>query len=382
MSATTSGRPRRFSAGPIDVVVTVLVALVALGVAIDDATRHDRLWVVAVAAATIAPLIVRQRWPLVALAAILAAGLGLPPGVLVELPAAVVVYAIAARGGWRPAAVASVAVVLARIAETLLWGDAPSLDDVVSPALMCAAAVAYGLYLGARRVTMDALVERAERLDRERELLAERAVAQERIRIAQELHDVVAHTVSLIVVQAQALGATAGSEAVMRATDAIADLGRQAMTEMHRTLELLRAPDESADRAPQPGLAGLAALIEQSRAAGVDVTLSVEGEPRPLAQALDLSAYRIVQESLTNVLKHAGPTEAQVTVAYGPDALALTIADSGGGAAPKAKANGHPGGHGLVGMRERAALFGGTISAQPRAGRGFEVAAVLPYPRA
>jgi signal transduction histidine kinase len=228
---------------------------------------------------------------------------------------------------------------------------------------------------------MDVLVERAERLDRERELLAERAVGQERVRIAQELHDVVAHTVSLIVVQAQALGATAGSAEVTRATDGIADLGRQAMAEMHRTLRLLRAgDDDAAERGPQPGLAGLQALLEQSRAAGLAVTLSIEGDPRPLTQTLDVSAYRIVQEALTNVIRHAGTSTAQVTVAYRPDALALTISDSGDGS--PAKAGQQPGGHGLVGMRERVALFGGTLSARPRDGRGFEVGAVLPYPSA
>ena len=180
-----------------------------------------------------------------------------------------------------------------------------------------------GLYQGARRATIDALVERAERMDRERELLAARAVAEERVRIAQELHDVVAHNVSLIVVQAQALGATAGSEQVMAATDGIADLGRQAMAEMHRTLGLLRAGEGAGDdaasaRAPQPGLAGLQPLVQQTRAAGLDVTLSIEGAPRELPQTLDLSAYRIVQEALTNVLKHAGATDAHVTSPTAP----------------------------------------------------------------
>lgn len=372
---------RRVSPGLIDVVVTLIVAAISVGSAIDYAIGHDRPLVIVIAVVMVAPLLVRQRRPIEALAVIIAAGLALPVSVPFVLPAVVVLYTIAAGRGLPPAAIGSAAVILARVAERLLWGNGPNLADVFSPAIPCAAAVAYGLYIGARRATMDALLERAERLDRERELLAERAVGQERVRIAQELHDVVAHSVSLIVVQAQALGATAGSEEVTRATDGIADLGRQAMAEMHRTLRLLRAADgEAAERAPQPGLAGLEPLLEQSRAAGVAVTLSIEGDPRPLSQALDLSAYRIVQEALTNVLKHAGAADARVTVAYGPDALALTISDSGGGV--PTGANGSPGGHGLVGMRERVALFEGTISARPREGRGFEVSAVLPYPRA
>ena len=159
-------------------------------------------------------------------------------------------------------------------------------------------------------------------MDREQRLLAERAVAEERVRISQELHDVVAHNVSLIVVQAQALGATAGDEHVREATDGIADLGRRTMAEMHRTLRLLRAHDDRPALAPQPGLADLDDLLARSRAAGLDVELAVEGAPRRLAQGVDLSAFRIVQEALTNVVKHASRARTSVTVTYarGPGA--------------------------------------------------------------
>jgi signal transduction histidine kinase len=203
------------------------------------------------------------------------------------------------------------------------------------------------------------------------------------VRIAQELHDVVAHNVSLIVVKAQALGATVPDDRVAEATGGIADLGREAMAEMHRTLKLLRtSEDEAAKRAPQPGLANLDRLLEQSRAAGLDVRLAVEGEPRELSQSLDLSAFRIVQEALTNVRKHAGTARASVTVGYRPQALELSVVDSGdatAGAATAGAGAGAPGGHGLVGMRERATMFGGTLTARPLADRGFEVNAVLPY---
>ena len=248
--------------------------------------------------------------------------------------------------------------------------------------MQCAAAVALGLYFAARRATLDALHERAERIDRERELLADRAVAEERVRIAQELHDVVAHNVSLIVVKAQALGATVPDERVAEATDGIADLGRQTMAEMHRTLALLRTTgDDAAERAPQPGLANLDRLLEQSRAAGLDVRLAVEGEPRELSQSLDLSAFRIVQEALTNVRKHAGPAQASVTVGYrrGPGAQRGRQRRPRLGPAGATAATAAAGGHGLAGMRERAAMFGGTLVARPRDGRGFEVNAVLPY---
>jgi signal transduction histidine kinase len=175
---------------------------------------------------------------------------------------------------------------------------------------------------------MAALRDRAERLDRERELLAERAVAEERVRLANELHDVVAHNVSLIVVQAQALGATARDEAVTTATDGIAALGRQAMADMHRTLKLLRTSgDYAAVRAPQPSLANLDHLLEQSRAAGLDVELTIEGRPRALTEGLDLSAFRIVQEALTNVIKHARRARTRVLVGYRPDSLQLVVAN-------------------------------------------------------
>jgi signal transduction histidine kinase len=178
-------------------------------------------------------------------------------------------------------------------------------------------------------------------------------------------------------VQAQALGATAGAEEQTRNNAlAIADLGRGAMGEMHRTLELMRASDAADERAPQPTLAGLDTLVEQARAAGVSVELSVDGEPHTLDAGVELSAYRIVQEALTNVIKHAGPAHAAVSVRYGEDELTLEIVDDGvgtsGGETPRS-------GHGLVGMRERVALFGGTLSAGPHDGRGYRVEALIPY---
>ncbi|HEU0318702.1 MAG TPA: ATP-binding protein, partial [Solirubrobacteraceae bacterium] len=138
----------------------------------------------------------------------------------------------------------------------------------------------------------------------------------------------------------------------------------------------------AAERAPQPSLANLDKLIEQSRASGMDVELTVEGEPRPLAQTVDLSAFRIVQEALTNVIKHAGRAHTKVLVGFRPDRLELRITDTGGGRLPSPLGEaGAPagGGHGVIGMRERAALFGGTLTAVPGIDRGFEVTAVLPY---
>ena len=290
-------------------------------------------------------------------------------------PLMVALYTIGSRHSGETTIAAAGAVVAVGFVYLLADGRGFGSADLLALALVCAVSAGLGLYVGNRRMGLERLRERAELLDRERELLAERAVADERVRIAQELHDVVAHNVSLIVVQAQALGATTADERVTEATDGIADLGREAMAEMHRTLKLLRGgADGDPALAPQPGLGELDDLLERARGAGVGIDLAVEGEPRALAQSVDLSAYRIVQEALTNVVKHAGRAHTTVTLGYRPDALELTIADTG-----DAPARPTAGGHGLIGMRERAAMFGGTLSAGPRDGRGFEVRASLPY---
>jgi signal transduction histidine kinase len=363
--------PRMVDAGLAALVgVPVVLSATASG-AQQGRTLLGVLWGVA----AVMPLLVRRRWPFAALAAILAVAVSTPVDAQYALPIAAMIYTIGSRRSWEATFAAAASVVATGLAYQLAGGPDLSTGDLVTTALLCAVTGGVGLYIGGRRASIAALHERAERLDRERVLLAERAVAEERLRIAQELHDVVAHNVSLIVVQAQALGATVPDERVAAATDGIADLGRQAMAEMHRTLKLLRSGDEAAEREPQPGLADLGELLERSRAAGLPVELAVEGEPRTLSQGVDLSAYRILQEALTNVLKHAGRAPTTISLSYRPDALELTVTDSGQVRAAEAA----PGGHGLVGMRERAALFGGTLTAAPRNGTGFEVHAVLPY---
>jgi signal transduction histidine kinase len=257
----------------------------------------------------------------------------------------------------------------------LAGGTEFTYDDLIAVGLTCAVSVGIGLFVRSRRERVEVYRERAERLERERELLAERAVAEERVRIAQELHDVVAHNVSLIVVQAQALAATVPEERVTAATADIAKLGREAMAEMHRTLKLLRAGEaQAAERTPQPGLADLGDLLERSRAAGLRVELAVQGDPRPLTQSVDLSAFRILQEALTNVLKHARATHVTVALAFRTTRLEIEVTDDG--ATPTTQQVGA--GHGLLGMRERVALLGGELEAGRRVDGGFRVAARLP----
>jgi signal transduction histidine kinase len=367
----------------IDAGVALLIGVPTMIAALVAGSRHDELWAgVVFGLLACVPLFFRTRWPFPVLAVIVTGAVLAPIDVGWQLPLMAVLYTIGAHRSREAALSAVAAVTGVAVAYALAVESDFTLGAAIGTAILCSLAAGTGLYVGGKRTSIDLLRERAERLDRERELLAEAAVAAERVRIAQELHDVVAHNVSLLVVQAQALGATAGDERVRRATDDLAELGRQTMAEMHRTLKLLRAPggdDAAAQRAPQPGLADLDALLDRSRSAGVRVELAVEGAPRPLPQGVDLSAFRIVQEALTNVVKHAGRAKARVQLTYGPEALELTIVDSGGGGARPGNRGAPAGGHGLIGMRERTALFGGTLSAGPCDGDGFEVRASLPY---
>ena len=227
-----------------------------------------------------------------------------------------------------------------------------------------------------RQELATALAARTVELEHEREENARLAVAEERARIARELHDVVAHKLSIMVVQAgaerRALRDQRPETSEVLAT--IEESGRSAMAEMRRLLGMLRRSDDELALAPQPSLSRLGDLVDEVRAAGMPVDLRIEGEPRQVAPGVDLSAYRIVQEALTNALKHAGPARARVTVRYGDSELDIEIADDGAGAADDVPA----GGHGLVGMRERVALFGGDLAAGRRRGGGDAVRARLP----
>jgi signal transduction histidine kinase len=217
---------------------------------------------------------------------------------------------------------------------------------------------------------------RAAQAERERDTATRLAVAEERARIARELHDIVAHAVSVMVLQVGAvrhkLPEAQGEE--REALQDVEQAGRTALSEMRRLLGAMRREGEDVDLAPQPGVEDLAALFADVERAGLPVRLHVDGEPRPLPRGLDLSAYRIVQEGLTNALKHAGARQADVTLRYAPAELAIEVRDdgTGGGAAT----NG--GGFGLVGVRERVKLYGGEMSAGPADGGGFVLATRLP----
>jgi signal transduction histidine kinase len=227
-------------------------------------------------------------------------------------------------------------------------------------------------HASARRDEQARLAEaRARRTEED----ARRAVAEERARITRELHDVVAHSVSVMTVQASAVRRLLLPEQdrEREALRVVEDTGRQALAEMRRLLGIMREEGETADRAPQPGLGTIRALIENMRDKGLPVELTVEGEPVHLSPGVDVSAYRIVQEALTNALQHAGPEHAWVSVRYGEDEVEVEVENDG-----RTDGNSDGEGQGLLGMRERVALCGGELRAGPRDGGGYRISARLP----
>ncbi|NBE95307.1 MULTISPECIES: sensor histidine kinase [unclassified Nonomuraea] len=291
-------------------------------------------------------------------------------------------YTVATGRDRRVSITAAAVVELGAVLAALRWGGRPlEVAFQLSAATVFIVSVwMWGHTIGTRRAYVAGLRERAEHLERDRDNQARIAAAAERARIAREMHDIVSHSLSLIVVQANGAAHCLHSrpDSAHQALTAISDIGQNALTEMRHMLEVLRdGPPERGPYAPRPGLAQLERLVEDVRSAGLPVELTVHGEPRELPDGVDLAAYRIVQEALTNTRKHAGPqvSTARVSLRYGEDALDLRVSDDGRGAGAQA---GRSGGHGLVGIRERVAAYGGSVRCGPADGGGFEVVAALP----
>jgi signal transduction histidine kinase len=337
----------------------------------------------------VVPLAWRRRRPVRAAAAVIAAGLlelvVVEDFLAANVAALVMVYALAAYAprwaGRAGLAVGLVGAVLAALRYFSLGASDALVPSGGSIAVTVVAAWALGDLRRARLRRLVDLRERAQLLELERDQEMRLAATAERARIAREMHDVVAHSLSVVIAQADG-GRYAGRtdpEAATTALEAIAATGRQALTDMRGLLGVLRQ-DGGEKFAPQPDVAAIRGLVEDVRSSGLDVDLLVEGAPRDLPAGPQLAAYRIVQESLTNVLKHAGPaSRAWVRLHWRPDALELSVLDDGRGAsAAMISADGQ--GQGVLGMRERARLHGGRLDAGPRPGGGFGVHAVLPYP--
>ena len=328
------------------------------------------------------PLAVRRRHPtpvLVVAGAGIAtySGLGYAEsggslGVLVAF------YTVAAHSDRRTATISAIITALGILItfSNYIERDPRVASQMMGVYVQYSAAWLLGTYLQGRRQDVRALRERAERLEREREERARLAVAEERSRIARELHDVVAHHVSVMVVQAGAARRVAASDptSARAAMAAVESAGRTALSEMRRMLEALRQDDP--DLEPEPSLAQVDSLVARVRAAGLPVELQVAGDRPDVPAGVDLAAFRIVQEALTNVVKHAGQATASVRIAYATDRVEVEVTDDGRGAA--AHLGEESGGRGLVGMRERAVLYGGTVETGPRTGGGYRVHAAFP----
>ena len=329
-----------------------------------------------------ASIAIRRRWPLeVGVAVLLANGLFIwaagSPGTAVA-PAIGWMCSLYALAVWTSPRGFALGLGTLLVANAISSLGSPSVPDTVLFTVIPGAAMI--LVRGAvrgRELRAEALAARAELLQREREILARTAVADERARIARELHDLVAHNVSVMVVQAGAERHALG-DARPETREALASIeqaGRQALAEARRLLGMLRRDDDAEALEPQPGIDHLDVLVEQVERAGLSVSLDIDGERVPLPAGLDLCAYRIVQEGLTNALKHAGPAHARVHVHFAPGALDVEVSDDGAGAGV---ANGNGAGHGLIGMRERVALYGGRLTVGERSGGGFAIRAHLP----
>jgi len=331
----------------------------------------------------IMPLIWRRTWPRAVFAFVALAAFGqwiaeitFVTGDLAVLAA---LYTVAAESVFGWAVAAGLVVEFGALLE--VWQQWHTAHQRRGPLLFLACLIAgiwiLGIYIHTRRDYLRSLEEKAARLERERDNQVRIAMAAERARIARELHDVVAHNVSVIVVQAD--GATyaidTDTERAKRALETISSTGRQALSEMRRLLGVLRDGEDSGPFAPQPGLEQLTELVEHVRESGLPLEFLIDGDPRPLSAGLQLTMFRIVQEALTNTLKHGGvAASARVVLRYGPDEVEIVISDTGRGA--EAPNDGH--GHGLVGMRERASMYGGTAEAGPLPDGGFQVVARLP----
>ncbi len=374
---------------PLDWLIAVVVGLFAVTEELTGGTNlparpHLALWVAGGVAAAVLVL-VRRRWPLTTMAVYWCASLwvfvdGGYPAAWQWYVQLIFFFTLCAEVPLRsPRGILGVVLTVLVLHGMAISVPVTSNAEYAIGVVMAAIAGGAGLAVRHYRQFAVAADERSELLAARSELLAREAVAEERTRLARELHDIVAHSVSVMVMQAGGVRLMLRPDQVTeRQTLAvIEETGRGAVEELRRMLGLLRGP-EADGLTPQPGLARLDDLVEQVRGAGLTVKVDVEGDPAPLPAGLDLSAYRIIQEALTNPLKHAGSTDATVKIAYRPTELRLTIVDDGPRDAGPLGLPAPSGGHGLIGMRERAALFKGTLTTGPLPGGGYAVQAALP----
>jgi signal transduction histidine kinase len=370
--------------------VEVLIVLVALEGALEIALRRDApqaprstLWFAVPAfAAVVLSLVGRRRFPFLAAAGVwlLAAAFSFVDGRLIVFTVAASVAGMIAAfslGNLRDDFQARLGLlVVLGCAATLAFNEpGHSSGELVAIPMLFAIGWLAGFVVRERTAQAEAADVRAATAEREREAAARLAVAEERARIARELHDIVAHSVSVMVLHVGTVRRKLPDElaADRDALTGVEETGRAALTEMRRLLGAMRHDGDGVDFAPQPGVDRLEVLVEEVGRTGLSVDLRIEGEPVPLPPGIDLSAYRIVQEGLTNVLKHAEASQAEVLLRYEPGRLQIDVSDDGAG---NSSSDGL--GHGLVGIRERVKIYGGEVNAGPTAAGGFLLSARLP----
>jgi signal transduction histidine kinase len=374
---------RRHGFDALVVVVALASALeVALGQDSSSAPQTTPWLTVPAAALMVLPLLARRRFPFLAPALLwlLAGALSFVDGDLVVFPAGLSIAGLAAAyllGNLRDGRQAWLGLGVTIGSAAIVAYNSPdhSTGELVFIPVLFAIGWLAGFALRERAEQAEAAEARAALAERERETAARIAVAEERARIARELHDIVAHAVSVMVLQVGAVRHKLPDELAddADALRGVEDTGRAALTEMRRLLGAMRSDGDDLELAPQPGLGSLESLLDEVGRAGLPVELHVDGDPAAVPRAIDLSAYRIVQEGLTNALKHARATHADVTLRYAPHELRIEVRDDGVGAS---KSNGA--GYGLVGIRERVKIYGGQMTAGPAPGGGFVLSARLP----
>jgi signal transduction histidine kinase len=381
---------RRIDPRVVDLAAAVVLAVVS---AFSEGSRSHPYAGVALSVLAAATVAVRRRAPVTATLVAGAAASGLShfgDGTLAVLPVVFVLdyYMVGRRPDgersiWADALVLTVPIIgVATDPNTSTPGNSMVLDVLSVWAFFFALPYAAGRAVRSRTGLNAELRMNADRLQRQQHERARQAILEERTRIARELHDVVAHSVSVMVIQTAAARAVAPRDpaAAAAALQSVESCGRDALVDMRRMIGVLHRSDVDLLGGPVTGLAQLEKLADRARAAGLPVQVSVDGEPRPLSPALDLVAFRVVQEALTNAIKHAGPARALVRVTFDTDCLRLDIIDTGRGTT--GSDDGRTGGHGLVGMQERLSLYGGTLTTGHRVGQqnggGYQVLAVIP----
>jgi signal transduction histidine kinase len=371
---TFVSRVRRVAPPRVDAALAAIFVAMTIAESLASDTERSPFVHALLATPALAALAWRRRFPIAVAAAVVLSNLAVNPAAQFSTLLALVLVSFTVGSETEPPrSWAGLALILlAFLAGLAAEGLEPS--DVAAAVMFLVGPFAVGVRLRQRSLRAQEAIERVEQLEREREAETAAAAAAERDRIARELHDIVSHSISVIAIQTQAVRRRLGPEQRREQRDlaAVETTARQALAEMRRLFGVLRADDSPASLAPQPGLGELERLLEQVRAAGLPVDLTVVGEPAVLPPGVDLAAYRIVQEGLTNALRHAHASQATVVLEYGDSELLLAIEDDGRGPVSE------NGGHGLLGVRERVALYGGAVEAGARSEGGFRLRASLP----